>query len=186
MNHDTPHKRLFVALELPASVRELLEALQRQAPGIRPTPLANAHLTLRFLGDVPLAAVPALQNALRAVRAEPFDLRLQGLGLFARAGRGVFWAGLEESPDLVQLKRRVDAALAEANIPPDSGRFSPHITLSRLKSPPSPALRAYVAARANESAGSFRAERFMLFSSRLNPGGAVHTPEEAYPLRQGV
>ncbi len=183
MTGDPQHKRLFAAVELPEGIRAALEALQRKAPGIRRSSLAGAHLTLRFLGDVPLRDLPAVQKALRTVRAEPFSLRMQGLGLFARSGRGVFWAGLEESPALLDLKRQVDAALAAgAGISPDARRFSPHVTLSRLKTPPSPALRAFAAEHASESAGSFAVERFVLFGSLLTPGGAVHTPEEIYPL----
>ena len=175
--------RLFVALALPDRVLAQLTALGKEFPGLKWTPPENLHLTLRFIGNLPEERVAAVQTALRAVKAAPFSLRLNGLGLFARPRRSILWAGLEPCPELLELKDRIDAMLAlHAALAPEGGRFSPHITLSRLKDVPQAALRERVKAVGKALTGSFSACSFTLFRSRLASGGAVHTLEAVYAL----
>ena len=59
--------RLFVALDLPWTVRTQLAGLASGLPGARWVPAENYHLTLRFIGEVP------------AWRAEEIDAALAGL-----------------------------------------------------------------------------------------------------------
>ncbi len=179
-------RRLFVALELQEAVLARLEALKREMPGIRWPGRDAMHLTLRFIGDTPAERVPVIMEALRAARlmgAGPFALRVKGLGLFERSRQAILWAGLDHSPALSGLKRRVDAALAAgAGLGPDGGRFFPHITLSRSKIPPPAALRGIVRDHGAKDFGEFSVAAFALFSSLLTPGGAVHAREAIYPL----
>lgn len=58
--------RLFIAVRCPASpaLREVLAALERLRPAVKPVAAADLHLTLRFLGDTPAAHLPALSAAL--------------------------------------------------------------------------------------------------------------------------
>lgn len=180
---DNGQARLFVALALPDKVLARLVALGKEFPGLKWTPPENLHLTLRFIGNVREERVAAVQTALQAVRAAPFSLRLNGLGLFVRPRQSILWAGLEPCPELSELKGRIDAMLAlHAVLAPEGGRFLPHITLSRLKSAPQAALRERVKGVGKTLAGSCSARSFILFRSRLAPGGAVHTPEAVYEL----
>ncbi len=176
-------KRLFIAVELPEAVRGRLRELRRELPDIRMASPDNAHLTLRFLGVLPEQDVPAIKAALRGVRAAPFSLRLRGLGLFSRSRQSVLWAGLAPCPALPDLKRHIDEALLRgAGLAPDTGRFAPHVTLSRLKAGVPPSLRAAVTRHAATVFGEFSVAAFILFSSALTPGGALHTVEEACAL----
>lgn len=176
-------QRLFVALELPEDLLARLEALKPEFPGIPWTPRNNLHLTLRFIGNVPEEDIPGIRAALRTVRAGCFFLRVRGLGIFAQSRQTILWAGLEPSADLLVLKRRVDAALeggpALAMV---SGRFAPHITLSRMRKNRPETLRRFVGDHAETDLGKFHVISFALFRSELAPGGAVHSLEEAYPL----
>ncbi len=121
--------RLFIAIQLSDGMKDaLLEAqnalYDRGARG-NFTPEENMHLTLAFIGDYP-AEEPVL-DALSGVSFAPFALTLEGLGCFGE----LWWAGLRASAPLEALARRVRRALAEAAIPFDRKRFSPHITLLR-------------------------------------------------------
>jgi 2'-5' RNA ligase len=60
--------------------------------------------------------------------------------------------------------------------------FSPHLTLSRLKSAPPPEMKNLVQAKAAERFGEFPVTAFTLFRSLLRPAGAIHEPVENYPL----
>ena len=176
-------QRLVVAVELPDSVRQLLAQRQKGLPGMRWASQNNLHLTLRFIGEVPLAQVAAIREALQDVRAEGFLLHINGLGFFDRRPQAVLWAGVEPAPGLLELKREVDDALEKhAGLNVSGGRFSPHITLGRMKQADRKALGAFTTGDGAILAAEFTVESFTLFSSVLNPNGAVHTAEERYSL----
>lgn len=176
-------RRLFVAVECPDPVRQFLAERRTDLPGMRWTAPDNPHLTVRFIGEVSLLQAAAITSGLRDVRAEGFSLRLNGFGFFGRRPRAVLWAGVEASPALLELKGQVDGALAKhAGIKAPGGRFSPHITLGRAKQADREALRALMTEGGATLAAEFAVASFTLFSSVLNPAGAVYTAEERYPL----
>ena len=108
-------------------------------------------------------------------------MRVRGVGMFVGKQRVTLWAGLEPSPDLLALKQRIDGALnLHAGLAPDKGRFTPHITLRRIKSPVPDAVRRFVKTRAATALGGFSVRSFALFRSELRPEGAIHTLEERY------
>ena len=175
--------RLFAAVELPDVIRSQLAGLQKDFPGIRWAASENMHLTLRFIGETGRKEADKARNALREVRVAPFFLCLRGLGLFERRRQVVLWGGLESSASLLELKRQADAALAEGiGLRTDQGHFSPHITLSRIRTGVSTVLREQAAGHSFASK-SFAVESFTLFSSVLSPAGASHAALERYLLR---
>ncbi len=177
---NTAAQRLFVALNLSDKARARLEALPKPVPGLRWLSGANLHLTLRFLGQ---ASAPCIIEALKAVRAERFYLRIQGLGLFQRCGRVIVWAGVAPSVGLFTLKSQIDRALLEgAGLAPEAVNFTPHITLARGKTPGSAAMRALLVNAGQELDSQYLVTSFMLFSSLLKPGGAKHLVEQEYLL----
>ncbi|MDR0239310.1 MAG: RNA 2',3'-cyclic phosphodiesterase [Deltaproteobacteria bacterium] len=176
-------ERLFVALEIPTDVKTRLSGLQSCFPGLKWTPASNLHLTLRFIGSVPQAHVEQIQQSLRFVTCASFRLIAAGLGLFQRKAGGILWAGVNKEPALLQLKRQVDETLCvSAGLHLKDESFSPHLTLSRLKSPVSPALKAQVQERTAVRLGEFTVTGFTLFRSFLQPAGAIHESVERYSL----
>jgi len=176
-------QRLFVAITLPDTVRQLLIERQTELSDIRWTSPDNLHLTLRFIGEVPQAKVSAIKASLRTVSGNVFTLQVKGLGYFDKRPQAVVWAGVGESAPLLTLKKQVNDALAlHAGLTVPDGRFSPHITLGRAKRADRSALKNFTAKYGDAPTASFTVESFTLFSSVLAPGGAVHTVEEQYPL----
>lgn len=176
-------QRLFVAIELPETVRRSLTEKQTGLPGMRWVSPDNLHLTIRFIGEVPLAQAASIKAALRSVRAEWLSLRVKGLGFFDRRPQAVLWAGVEPSAELFELKRKIDAGLElHAGLRTSNSRFTPHITLGRMKQADRKMLRAFTAENSTAGSTVFTAEDFTLFSSVLAPNGAMHTVEERYPL----
>ena len=116
--------RLFAAVRPPEPVLANLDAFvepRRDAdPALRWVARENWHLTLAFFGDVPHDRVEPLQEALRAVRGEPFRLTLDGSGAFPdpAAGRVLFHAVTVGSDDLNALRRRVRTAADRVGVPP--------------------------------------------------------------------
>jgi 2'-5' RNA ligase len=125
--------RLFFALWPDEAARAALAAkskeIARRCAG-RPVPAANLHLTLAFLGEVDPGAIPALRRAAQPAAQAPFELALDQLGAFARAG--VAWAGcLRPPPELIALQAGLAKRIREAGFAPDERAFAAHLTLAR-------------------------------------------------------
>lgn len=179
-------ERLFVAIALPASVREQLAALYEPVRGIVWTRLEQLHLTLRFLGEVDVSLGDTLAAALTRVRVEPFVLPVAGIGVFPPRGPArVLWAGIGHGhPRLHQLRQQIDDTLLATGLALDVRFFQPHITLGRVKTETPPGVVAQFLKRRREfEAAPFRAESFQLYVSELKADGAVHTPKREFALQ---
>ncbi len=179
--------RLFVALGLPEAVSAQLIGLIGGIPGARWVPPENYHLTLRFIGEVEPWRAEEVDEALAGIRARPFDLVLNGLGLFEKAGRiNALWVGIERSEALLRLQAKVETALQRVGLDPERRRFAPHVTLARTDRAPPDKLISFVQTHNLFRAPVMRVEEFCLFSSKLGKEQAVYVPEVAYPLGAGV
>lgn len=197
---------MFVALELPAFVRQSLEKLQadirsdsRVSAGGSGFPARwsapeNIHLTLAFLGDVSIPGddtVPGeIHGALsRAVEGfSPITLTTAGVSVFPGVRRArVLWTGVGGETDrLAKLQARVANHLEAAGFPTEKRRFTPHLTLARLKGDADPEIVLSVMERHGTfSSGPFVADALRLFQSRLTPKGPVYAVLRSYPLRDG-
>lgn len=176
--------RLFVAIDLPERVKEKVAAIAvRELPGAHWVSREQLHLTLRFIGNVDEELFRTVKEALRAVRGVPFHLSMNGVGHFP-PGRHprVFWVGMADSEPLMALQRQVESALVCAGIPPEERRFSPHLTLARLKETPPEKVFALEERHRLFNAGPFPVGEFSLYSSTLTREGAIHQREATYPL----
>jgi len=175
--------RLFVAIDLPLHIRERLGALCCGLPGARWVEPEQLHLTVRFIGEVDSSVFALVREALTEVRAEGFPLQLDGIGFFPpRGSPRVVWAGIRKSEELLRLHHRIESALVRSGLAPEERKFSPHITLARLKNTPSQRIGAYLAQNGLFVTEEFRISEFFLYSSVLNSRGARHYIEEEYPL----
>ena len=183
-----PRLRLFVAVELPGHIQDALgttiERLRAQLGGaFRWVSPAAIHLTLKFLGDVDPERVPALTTALgsAAVAVEPFELRLEGSGLFPnRRSPSVVWAGIGgDVVALEALREAVEVAMTGTGEAAETRTFRPHLTLARVRGRLKPTEGTALAARLGQvdyaSVPPFRVDGVDLIQSELGPGGASYT-----------
>jgi 2'-5' RNA ligase len=174
--------RLFTAIEIPAEVGDALAMLRGGLPGARWIDPENYHLTLRFIGDIDDALARDVAQMLDGVARAPFDLHLDGLDAFGgRKPRAVF-AAATASPALVELQAEHERLLRRIGLAAEGRKFSPHVTLARLRDSSARQVADYLATRAGFRSASFRVERFVLFSSRASIGGGPYVVEAAYPL----
>lgn len=124
--------RLFIAIQLDDNIKEALTAMQAQLRSRRVggnyTKIENLHLTLAFIGEY--GAPDRVLDVMRTVPFVPFQISLDGFGCFG----DLYWCGLAQQNELTAYVRHLRRALAEADIPFDRKRFSPHITLLRKAS----------------------------------------------------
>ncbi|RAU23779.1 RNA 2',3'-cyclic phosphodiesterase [Paramagnetospirillum kuznetsovii] len=174
--------RLFVGLDLPPALDERIAALGVGLPGARWVPARNLHLTLRFIGEVDEDTAEEIHYGLARLDVPGFDLTLTGLGLFGDSRRAhTLWLGVETSEPLGLLARLVDGAVVRAGCKPEPRRFSPHVSLARLKEADPARLQSFIS-----EAPVFRARTpisdFALFRSVLHRDGPEYDVLERYPL----
>ena len=175
--------RLFVGLDLPWETKQLLASLAGGVPGARWVPPANYHMTLRFIGEMPAHRAEEIDHALAVLRARAFPLVLTGVGTFSKGGQAnALWVGVEKNPDLEALRRKIETALQRAGCEPERRRFTPHVTLARLREPANGKLASFVQSHNLLRAAPLTVEHFVLFSSLLGKEAAVYRPEVEYAL----
>jgi len=180
--------RLFTGIDLPGEVVRNLEHLLdklRPAARIKWNPPANLHVTTRFIGEWPEERVPELKAVLAGLHGHPpIPVNVRKLGFFPNPhSPHVFWAGVEASVELADLASETDRALEPLGLAPEGRPFSPHLTLARIKDPvPLQKLRETIAALPSLDFGSFTADRFYLYQSRLGAAGSVYTKLAEFPL----
>jgi RNA 2',3'-cyclic 3'-phosphodiesterase len=168
-------KRLFIAIDLSDAVREQVYRVCDGIKDVRWTKRGQLHLTLRFIGDTDVDKIPQLVDALSKLDFSSFGLTMFETGFFRP---NIFFLSLEESAELLDLKKRIDILLEEVlDMPQETRSFIPHITLSRLKkrlSPPK--LKALKQSFAPIFPETFTVNKITLYASELNSNGAIHTP----------
>ena len=174
--------RLFIAIDLPEEIIDLISGMGRGIPTSRPVKPEQLHLTLRFIGEINHDLFFDIREQLQQVRFEPLTLSLQGVGHFPPRGKArVIWVGVAPIIELAKLKNRIDMQLGHCGLEPERRRFSPHITLARLKNPPMKRVMDYLAGNSMLTSPEFTVESFHLYSSHLTKDGAIHTIESSYP-----
>ena len=176
--------RLFTAVDLPEDVRERLHLMSSGVPGARWLDTEKLHLTIRFIGDIPEDLASDITAELSQIRFPAFDMTLDGVGCFGEGRRTrILWAGIQPCPELEALKTKTDAAITRAGGEVDRHhKFSPHITLARLRQPPPERVIEWLQAGAGFYAGPLTIDHISLYSSDLHN----YRVEQVFPLDETV
>jgi 2'-5' RNA ligase len=176
--------RAFVALDLDAtSLRRVARVADRArmgsgAPSATWVPPTKMHVTLKFMGELPVEAAAPLADALRLLvegTAAPQACTFRLAAFPAVQHAQVVIAELEDaSGRLAKLAAEVAALAEQHGIERDKGPYRPHVTIARLKRPYD--ARRWLRAELAEAAGECRAAGVTLFRSELGSGGATHVP----------
>jgi 2'-5' RNA ligase len=179
--------RLFVGLFPPPPLAESLgkhiEQWKSSLPDkdIKWVDHGNLHLTLCFLGNVEIQRIEALESGLSSLDPmENIDLELEGLGCFPDAKRPkVIWAGLKGEMEMVATLQKEIASVCQPFMErQDTKRFSPHLTLARIRDlgrAEVASLRDLLERESTHSYGSWEALNFRLMRSEIGPEGSKYT-----------
>jgi 2'-5' RNA ligase len=174
--------RLFTGLEIPAGLAESLSLLRGGLPGARWIDPENYHLTLRFIGDVDDDVGREVAWMLRNVRRREFELRLNGLSSFGGRRPRAVVAAVAPSPSVMELQAEQERLLRRVGLEPEGRKYTPHVTLARLRDSSSQEVAEYLTSRGGFRSPPFTVSRFVLFSSRASVGGGPYVVEAEYPL----
>ncbi len=182
--------RLFIATHFPAEVlADLNDRVSRLKPRLPPASWVRPetqHLTFAFLGEQPESRIADLIPPLtqQVATVGRFDASLRGCGFFPNARHArVGWVGLTPEQPFIDVARLVRDTVTAQGVALDGSDFKPHLTLMRLREGWPPASIELFSRTLREFASrSFPVEGLTLFTSQLNPQGAVHTAVHHFPL----
>jgi 2'-5' RNA ligase len=175
--------RIFTGVEIPAEVAQSISLLRGGIPGARWIDPKNYHLTLRFIGDVDDAVARDVTQILGGVMRPPFEIALNGLEHFGGKKPRAVIAMVAANGRLAELQAEHERILQRIGLPPEQRKFTPHVTLARLRDSSSREVADYLAIRGAFKTPPFPITRFVLFSSRASVGGGPYVIEAAYPLQ---
>ncbi len=176
--------RAFIGFKLPGVLIMHLETIQRrfrkQGFTMKWVRSCNMHLTVRFLGNVPVDDFDEIARIVQETSGGylPALMYVKGMGVFPDIRRPrVLWAGMEGQKDVLDLfYRELDQKLAMVGLPQDSRPFKAHVTLARIKKK----INGRMLGRIIHELSGYQSPCFSLdtphlFHSRLTPSGPVYT-----------
>ena len=176
--------RSFIAIDVPlwvkteiSGIQNRLRVLDLDASWVRQE---NMHLTLKFLGDIDARLVPAIIKEMGAVLspAPKFSVSLGRLGAFPDLKKPrVAWIAVEDPSDVLErLWRETEDAMWALKFPRDKRKFSPHLTVARIKSQKGNRLLAATLSAAPQTGFKpFDIASVKLYKSELTAKGSIYT-----------
>ena len=182
--------RLFIATSFPAdvlrSLNERLTPVRTKLPPASWVRPETQHLTFAFLGEQPDSLLATLSPLLEEVLAEVprFEGHLRGSGFFPNPRHArVGWVGAIPEEKFRAVADAVRAGVKAAGVTLDRGDFRAHLTLFRIRDPWPPAcIEIFNGALRDFKSDPFTVDAVTLFSSELNPKGAIHTGLRTFSL----
>jgi 2'-5' RNA ligase len=182
--------RLFIATSFPPEVTGDLNArvsrLKPRLPSASWVRPEAQHLTFAFLAEQPEALVdaiaPPLMTALSAIPR--FDAAMNGCGFFPNPRHArVGWIGLEPEGNFMAIANAVRSVVTKNGVELDRADFKAHLTLMRIRDRWPPAsIDLFTTSLRDFRSAPFAVNDVTLYSSQLNPQGAIHTPLRTFAL----
>jgi len=182
--------RIFVAVELPGSIKEKLSEIEQRLQGtgnkVRWVKVSSLHLTLKFLGEIKEEQVEEVFAVSQKVAKElsPFVIELTGVGAFPNpSSPRVIWVGVKKGQErLEDLALHLDEGLSEAGFPAEKRKWIPHLTLGRVKELREvEKLRQLILQEKETYVGEIEVKQFSVIKSRLTPTGPLYTILRSFP-----
>src|SRR3954470_20494582 len=152
--------RLFTGLEIPKALGEELSLLRGGLPGARWIDPENYHVTLRFIGDVDEETAQEIAWLLGKVRRKDFELRLDGLFSFGGRKPRAIVAAVAPSQSVMELQAEHERLMQRVGLDPEGRKYTPHVTLARLRESSSFEVAEYLSARGGYRSQPFTVSRF--------------------------
>lgn len=174
--------RLFTAFDVPSEIAQSLILLRGGLLSARWIEPSDFHVTLRFIGDVSPSQMRDIDRELRYISRSPFTLTLDELMSFGGDRPRAIVARVQPHPLLMEMQAEQERIMRRLGLPPEVRKYTPHITLARLKGTSAQDVAFYLAQCGLFVKRSFDVSRVLLMSSRHSVGGGPYVIEAEYPF----
>jgi 2'-5' RNA ligase len=183
--------RTFIAVDPGKPIRDRLltlqETLARTGTEVKWVEADNLHVTLLFLGEVDDREVHKVCRLVAdGVQEQPgFPMTVETVGCFPSPRRPrVVWAGVGDGAQpLCAMHDALEEPLTELGYRREERRYTPHITLGRVKSDrPTEKLATALAKNAGWKGGETAVREILVMSSELTAQGPIYTVLSRAPL----
>jgi 2'-5' RNA ligase len=104
------------------------------------------------------------------------------MGSFGSKKPHAVFAGVTPAPEMYALQAEIERICQRLGLPADPRKFTPHVTLARLRNARTEDVAHYLSGRGNFHTAPFTVNRFVLMSSKESVGGGPYLTEEVFPL----
>jgi 2'-5' RNA ligase len=181
--------RLFVSVDCDGLADGVADAQARLPDtGLRFVDPDDAHVTLKFLGEVDPDRLDAIRGALTAAIADadvsPFQMVVGDFGVFPSLDYiSVVWAGVREGgPELARLHEAVERETTALGFDPADHEFTPHVTLGRMDDARGKAAVQRVVRGTDPTVGRMDVTEVRLTESTLTDDGPAYRTVSRFPL----
>jgi len=183
--------RSFIAINISAEIRNKLEEIQDDLKKTNVTMQLvkpeNIHITLKFLGNVPVEDIKDIQDAIEEDISEftSFPVSFQNIGVFPNPQYPrIIWVGIEKGrEELSLLNTKIENSISRFSLHQENRKFQPHLTIARVRSHKNhKRLVNTIEELKNIKAGEMLAEEIFLMKSVLKPQGAQYNTLKTFHL----
>ncbi len=166
--------RAFLGIPIPSDIRRevtkiVIEPLKKEIKNVKWVEEKNLHITLKFLGNIDDKKVKEVKNIMEGIvkKVSKFKAGLEGIGAFPSLSRArVIWIGIKEGEDdFKSLNKMIEKATTPLGFKNEHHRFTPHLTIGRLRIPTGVSLKIPYRSRI------FLVDKFILYRSELSSQG---------------
>ena len=186
--------RAFIAIELPKQIKVIINNIQhdlKQAHAdVKWVKSENIHLTLKFLGEISQDYSQKINSILNQIsqRNSEFSLYLSELGSFPNLKNPrTIWIGVSNDGPVIEIAEQLEKKLTAIGFPPESRRFTSHITLGRVRSAFNRRLLVeklgFMKNNISTQISEFKINAITLFKSTLTPQGPIYEAILNSPLK---
>lgn len=156
--------RLFTGLPIDDKLRDAFPDLfEMPRDGIRVTAPGEMHITLQFVGDIEEQFADAFANELSAIRSNPFEIDLNGVGCFeGKSQHRILHINVQRSKPLLDLHDRIGQTMETVGLTREVRPYNPHVTLARVERLAAGAIAPFLQAH-TQFLAALRIERFVLY-----------------------
>lgn len=173
--------RAFIAVDVKLDDRLVLvlNSLRKTEAYLKLVNPNNLHITLKFLGDIQESIVSDIINIIQeSIKGKtPFSIKMHGIGAFPNMKHiSVVWSGIYNSEQLVEIAEYLDLNLERMGFRPETRKFSPHLTLARMKgSRDIDSVQKVITDNINTDFGEILLNSIKLKKSVLTPKGPIYS-----------
>ncbi len=176
-----PNFRGFIAIDIKVSkkIEEIINKLEKSGANLKIVKPEKMHITLKFLGDTDEKHIDKIKEIIEksVENVDPFEIELKSTGAFPNENYiKVLWIGIEKSQLIAEIAKKIDAKLSKIGFKKEKRKFSPHITIARIKSGRNKDEILQILNKfKDETLLKMKVEKIKLKKSELTPKGPIYT-----------